>query len=109
MNEPLDAVTAKDLDALSANDLANATDEALRLLWLYGQQAASRAARLEIKRRKQTAAHALAEAAACTCVFSCADDPATRCSLSGQFHVHPDDGTGVFGPCPVHPDAPGDL
>jgi hypothetical protein len=45
----------------------------------------------------------------CVCVFSCAEDPATRCSLSGQWHVHPDDGTGTFGPCPAHPDAPGDL
>lgn len=46
--------------------------------------------------------------AACRCVQSCADDPTTVCSLSGQPHVHPDDGTGVFGPCPTHPDAPGD-
>lgn len=45
----------------------------------------------------------------CTCVFSCEDHPATACSLSGQWHVHPDDGAGVFGPCPEHPDAPGDL
>lgn len=48
------------------------------------------------------------QAAACTCVVSCADDPATACSLSGISHVHPDDGRGIFGPCPVHPDAPGD-
>ena len=40
----------------------------------------------------------------CACVFSCADDRPTACSLSGQFHVHPE-----LGPCPVHPDAPGDL
>jgi hypothetical protein len=40
----------------------------------------------------------------CTCVFSCADDPATACSLSGQFHVHPESGA-----CPLHPEAPGDL
>lgn len=45
----------------------------------------------------------------CTCVYSCADDPATACSLSGVWHVHPDTGSGVFGPCPVHPEAPGDL
>ena len=45
----------------------------------------------------------------CTCVFSCAEDPNTGCSLSGSWHVHPDNGTGVFGPCPEHPDAPGDL
>lgn len=38
----------------------------------------------------------------CECVFSCADDPATACSLSGDWHVHPGE------PCPVHPDAPGD-
>lgn len=47
--------------------------------------------------------------ATCRCVVSCADDPATRCGLSGQPHVHPDDGTDTFGRCPVHPDAPGDL
>lgn len=45
----------------------------------------------------------------CTCVVSCAEDPATACSLSGRPHVHPDDGRGIFGPCPEHPDAPGDL
>lgn len=39
----------------------------------------------------------------CECVYSCADDPATACSLSGEWHVHPD-----LGPCPAHPDAPGD-
>jgi hypothetical protein len=38
----------------------------------------------------------------CTCHYACAEDPRTRCSLSGQWHVHPGD------PCPVHPDAPGD-
>ncbi len=45
----------------------------------------------------------------CLCVVSCADDPATMCSLSGEPHVHPNLYPGdVFGPCPVHPDAPGD-
>jgi hypothetical protein len=44
----------------------------------------------------------------CVCVHTCAEDPPTACSLSGQWHVHPDDGSGTFGPCPVHPDAPGD-
>lgn len=40
----------------------------------------------------------------CTCVYSCGS-----CSLSGDWHVHPDaDGRGLFGPCPLHPDAPGD-
>ena len=38
----------------------------------------------------------------CTCVHTCAEDPPTACSLSGEWHVHPGD------PCPVHPDAPGD-
>jgi hypothetical protein len=42
------------------------------------------------------------EKAECTCVHDCADDPATACSLSGEWHVHPEE------PCPVHPDAPGD-
>lgn len=45
----------------------------------------------------------------CRCVFSCADDPATACSLSGEFHTHPDDGSDIFGACPAHPDAPGDV
>lgn len=45
----------------------------------------------------------------CTCVHSCMDDPRTGCSLSGTWHVHPNSYPGdVFGPCPVHPDAPGD-
>ena len=48
------------------------------------------------------------EAADCTCVENCAEHPPTACSLSGVPHVHPDDGSGTFGPCPVHPDAPGD-
>jgi RNase adaptor protein for sRNA GlmZ degradation len=39
----------------------------------------------------------------CECVTDCADHPPTRCSLSGQPHVHPD-----LGRCPAHPDAPGD-
>lgn len=45
----------------------------------------------------------------CRCVTSCEEDPDTACSLSGQPHVHPDDGSDTFGPCPAHPDAPGDL
>jgi hypothetical protein len=45
----------------------------------------------------------------CTCVQWCEQDPATACSLSGIEHVHPDDGSGIFGACPNHPDAPGDL
>lgn len=44
-----------------------------------------------------------AAAADCECRFSCADDPRTACSLSGQWHVHPGE------PCYVHPNAPGDL
>jgi hypothetical protein len=39
---------------------------------------------------------------ACECVHDCESDPATRCYLSGDWHVHPDE------PCPVHPHAPGD-
>jgi hypothetical protein len=47
---------------------------------------------------------------ACTCVEFCDQDPATACSLSGQPHVHPEipGHPGVYGPCPVHPDRPGD-
>ncbi|MER6519986.1 hypothetical protein ABT246_24420 [Streptomyces sp. NPDC001553] len=46
----------------------------------------------------------------CTCVLACAEDPKTSCSLSGQRHVHPavPGRPGVCGPCPKHPDAPGD-
>lgn len=46
----------------------------------------------------------------CACVLTCAEDPKTSCSLSGQRHVHPaiPDRPGVYGPCPEHPDAPGD-
>ncbi|MFD7860387.1 hypothetical protein ACFV6B_39950 [Streptomyces microflavus] len=46
----------------------------------------------------------------CTCVLTCAEDPKTSCSLSGQRHVHPaiPDRPGAYGPCPEHPDAPGD-
>lgn len=53
-------------------------------------------------------AHARAQVAACVCVENCAEHPPTACSLSGTLHVHPDDGSGTFGPCPIHPDAPGD-
>lgn len=46
----------------------------------------------------------------CTCLHTCAEDPASACSLSGRWHVHPSqflwDGLGA---CPVHPEAPGDL
>jgi hypothetical protein len=46
----------------------------------------------------------------CTCVYSCADGPATECSHSGEFHVHPSEYPGDgLGACPSHPDAPGDL
>lgn len=45
----------------------------------------------------------------CRCVLSCADHPVTACSLSGTWHVHPADEQGLFGPCPVHRGAPGDL
>jgi hypothetical protein len=45
--------------------------------------------------------------AECRCVYSCADDPPTACHLSGDWHTHPDE-DGGFGPCPAHPDAPGD-
>lgn len=45
----------------------------------------------------------------CTCVTSCADDPRSACSLSGEPHVHPSRFPGDgFGRCPEHPDAPGD-
>lgn len=58
---------------------------------------------------KLTLAEDVADSRECRCVFSCADDPDTACSLSGTHHVHPGTRTGTFGRCPVHPDAPGDL
>lgn len=48
----------------------------------------------------------------CLCVTHCAEDQATACSLSGTGpHVHPPlpGHPGAYGPCPRHPDAPGDL
>jgi hypothetical protein len=47
---------------------------------------------------------------ACTCIEFCDQDPATACSLSGTPHVHPEipGHPGVYGPCPVHPNRPGD-
>ncbi|MGP3951305.1 hypothetical protein [Streptomyces sp. 7N604] len=46
----------------------------------------------------------------CTCVEFCNEDPKTACRLSGRRHVHPaSQGSTGFGPCPVHPDAPGDI
>ncbi|MCX4581096.1 hypothetical protein ACGFWD_26775 [Streptomyces sp. NPDC048448] len=44
-----------------------------------------------------------------TCVEFCNEDPKTACTLSGRRHVHPASQGAGFGPCPVHPDAPGDL
>lgn len=59
------------------------------------------------KVRRLSAAAAVDE---CTCVTNCAEDPKTACSLSGRSHVHPaiPGFPGVYGPCPEHPDAPGD-
>ncbi|MFF3959142.1 hypothetical protein ACFYY1_39010 [Streptomyces sp. NPDC001890] len=45
----------------------------------------------------------------CTCVEFCNEDRKTACSLSGRRHVHPASQGSRFGPCPIHPDAPGDL
>jgi hypothetical protein len=45
----------------------------------------------------------------CTCVEFCAEDPKTACTLSGRQHVHPAGQGSGFGPCPVHPDVPGDV
>lgn len=44
----------------------------------------------------------LEQAVKCACVHTCGEDPATACSLSGDFHVH------AGKPCSVHPYAPGD-
>ncbi|MEU2585255.1 hypothetical protein ABZ612_20305 [Streptomyces avermitilis] len=42
--------------------------------------------------------------------MSCDEDPATACGLSGQqhFHLAIPGRPGVYGPCPLHPDALGD-
>ncbi|MFL4491692.1 hypothetical protein ACJ6WD_10575 [Streptomyces sp. VTCC 41912] len=44
----------------------------------------------------------------CTCVEFCDEDPNSACSLSGIPHVHPAAQGLGFGPCPEHPDRPGD-
>lgn len=44
----------------------------------------------------------------CTCVTFCDEDRASACSLSGVPHVHPAAQGDGFGPCPVHPERPGD-
>lgn len=62
-----------------------------------------------MKKEWRQGEHSASFADDCRCVVSCADDPTTACSLSGESHVHPDDGSGLFGVCPDHPDAPGDL
>ncbi|AKN68693.1 hypothetical protein QR97_01735 [Streptomyces sp. PBH53] len=59
--------------------------------------------------RALAAAEGQPEPDACTCVTNCAEDPKSACSLSGLRHVHPRTRTGQYGPCPEHPDAPGDL
>lgn len=52
---------------------------------------------------------ALDEIDDCTCIEFCDEDPTTACTLSGRRHVHPASTGEGFGPCPIHPDAPGDL
>ncbi|SHU66420.1 Uncharacterised protein [Mycobacteroides abscessus subsp. abscessus] len=60
---------------------------------------------------KEATTMSITTMAECTCIYDCSNDHASRCSLSGSWHVHPDDPqtSGVFGPCPIHPDAPGDI
>lgn len=36
----------------------------------------------------------------CVCVHDC-----RSCSYSGDWHTHPIDAAGLYGPCEVHPDA----
>ncbi|WP_326742786.1 hypothetical protein [Streptomyces sp. NBC_01768] len=45
----------------------------------------------------------------CMCVEFCNEDTKSACRLSGRRHVHPASQGSGFGPCPVHPDAPGDV
>ncbi len=46
----------------------------------------------------------------CTCIEFCDEGPRVSCRLSGRPHVHPEDPNHprAYGPCPVHPDRPGD-
>lgn len=46
--------------------------------------------------------HDTTTTAVCECLHTCAEDLATSCSLSGDWHVHPE------WPCTIHPDAEGD-
>ncbi|MCX4677678.1 hypothetical protein OG413_20615 [Streptomyces sp. NBC_01433] len=55
------------------------------------------------------APHPVVDEDSCTCVINCDEGPQSGCSLSGRLHVHPRTRTGQYGPCPEHPDAPGDL
>jgi hypothetical protein len=42
----------------------------------------------------------------CECDISCCGHASGgRCVLNGRPHVHPGDGRGNYGPCPVHPQA----
>ncbi|MFD5079555.1 hypothetical protein [Streptomyces sp. NPDC058371] len=45
----------------------------------------------------------------CTCVEICDAAPKTACTLSGRRHVPPASQSAGFGPCPVHPEAQGDV
>lgn len=65
-------------------------------------------AALRAARTLRDPADAPAREPICECVKDCAQRPASACSLSGDWHVHPLT-EGIFGPCPVHPDAPGDA
>ncbi|MFJ1742502.1 hypothetical protein ACIOG4_27985 [Streptomyces microflavus] len=93
------AVLALSLRRVSLRDIAAATGETIRQV------------KLILTGGGKNPAHATAREAECTCVITCAEDPQSACSLSGERHVHPAirDRPGAYGPCPEHPDAPGDL
>lgn len=75
-------------------------DPVLRALDGIASQAARALATVKTTKRGGRLLKSIAD---CTCYHTCADNPATACSLSGGFHVHAGE------PCPEHPDAPGDL
>lgn len=101
--------TIEGLAELIAELDAKDAEKRERALRLTQQRAAAHAAGKHAAKPIKGCADCAAVTGECVCVFSCADDPATACSLSGVPHVHPLDAAGLFGPCAVHPDAPGDL
>ncbi|MFD3970131.1 hypothetical protein [Streptomyces cyaneofuscatus] len=95
----IEAVKALALRRATLRDIAEATSEPMAYV-----------KRLLAGGATAPGAQAAAASEECSCVLTCAEDPKTSCSLSGQRHVHPaiSDRPGAYGPCPEHRDAPGD-